>query len=701
MTAACGSGDDGDDTTDGITVEPGAQFFPQSVASGDPRPSSVVVWTRVESTDPTTELRLQVARDESFTELVALNGVPELTLVASSDHDHCIKARLTDLSPGQTYYYRFLFERDGVVYGSQTGRTRTAPAPDADVPISFAVVSCQDYAGKYYHVYRHMAEQSLDFFVHLGDYIYETVGESGFQEGTEARNVSFSDTASALVIDPGTATEHLAAASLDNYRELYKVFRGDPDLQRAHERHPMIAVWDDHEYSNDAYGETATYTADRQDERDPERRANADQAWFEYMPVDFGTEELDFDRSGFPDNLKIYRQFEFGQHVHLVMTDERRYRPDHLVAEGAFPGAIAVTEPELLELLGSVPDYATAYVDLDTFDGGSYGAALEAAAPQTDFAPADFAGPVSVSFINDLITELGLNLEVIDASGSLPQGIAFHQMMKTRANSSIGSRSLLSKQHFEAYARLRYDRTQGQSENMLGVQQRQWFLDTLRSSTKTWKVWGNEVTFMPLVVDLRAIDTLPDNFRNLFYLSADDWGGFPTERQALLEEVGDIENLVAVTGDIHAFFVGSPRAASDPSKGIVEFVCSSVSSATQKTLLFNAATSDPDLAAVGAGGLALGVGGFLTSPDTKPNPHLAHQAFDKNGYGIAQVTGDTFEVTLYELTEDQIRMTAEQLGPVDNAVVLRRFRAETGKKDIYREAEGQWQRWDPETFDWV
>ncbi|HLL03411.1 MAG TPA: PhoD-like phosphatase N-terminal domain-containing protein, partial [Myxococcaceae bacterium] len=88
-TTAFGCSDE--QTTDQQAAE-SRKFFPQSVASGDPRSDSVVVWTRAVDSDHghaagDSTLTLEVSKDESFGALV-LNQAGLTALVA---HDNAIK----------------------------------------------------------------------------------------------------------------------------------------------------------------------------------------------------------------------------------------------------------------------------------------------------------------------------------------------------------------------------------------------------------------------------------------------------------------------------------------------------------------------------------------------------------------------------------------------------------------------------------
>ena len=159
-------------------VQSGERFFPQSIASGDPRPDSVIIWARVFDSDDATAdvpVRLIVTKDRFFA-----NVVYNQVVTAKSDYDHCVKVRISGLEPATSYIYFFVYEKGGTLYLSHTGFTKTAPAPGSNVPVKFAFYNCQDYVGRYYNVLQkalldHTAD--VDFVVHLGDYVYETTGD--------------------------------------------------------------------------------------------------------------------------------------------------------------------------------------------------------------------------------------------------------------------------------------------------------------------------------------------------------------------------------------------------------------------------------------------------------------------------------------------------------------------------------------------
>ena len=199
-------------------IRPGGRFFPQSVASFEPRARSIIVWTRVEDPD-------HPGQDLDLTLLVGtdpwLNRVVVATRLNARNADGgVVQVKLDDLKAKTHYYYRFVYEKRGRWYGSPIGRTRTAPhARDAD-RARFVLASCQDAVGRYYNTYLAILAQDPDFVLFIGDYIYETTGDPEFQVPT-GRRPQFSDLAGAIRLGTAAAPFY-AAASLSNYRELYR-----------------------------------------------------------------------------------------------------------------------------------------------------------------------------------------------------------------------------------------------------------------------------------------------------------------------------------------------------------------------------------------------------------------------------------------------------------------------------------------------
>ncbi len=700
-----GNGDTGDTGVDVPTDTPsdadtgpefldGAAVFALGVASGDPRPNSVILWTRCVDPEADTvsfDLRLQVGLDPDFGELVSFDGEDSLPLTADAEHDFCVKVRLTELEPGTDYYYRFI-QGDRA---STVGHTKTAPADDADVAARFAFVSCQDFNGHYYTSYKRLMQEELDFFVHLGDYVYETTGDPSFQDSTPGRVVNFTDLEGAIELEEGGEVFY-SARSLDNYRELYRTYRGDPELQRVHAAIPMVAVWDDHEFADDCHGATTTMTAGREDELDLERRTNANRAWFDYMPVDYLETNFQYDDSVTPpDDIQIYRDIRYGKNLHLVMTDLRLFRADHVVAEDAFPGRVAMTEEALVAQEGDLPGWADAYVDIETYAEGSYVGALTA----TEHSAEEAAGLVAVRYINGVVEGLiedgNTTWELIE-DDTLPRGLAFLTLGKASKFSSIGSRYLAVQQPYDAYARMRFAESDGASENMMGDAQQEWFLNAMTTSDAVWKVWGNEFTLTPRRVDTQEF-AVPPAFQNIFSLSVEDWDGCPNKRDELLDALADTDNVVAVTGDIHAFFAGVPSVSTDLDRGIVEFVGAGIASTPYERLLLRTAASDPALLAAGATALALLVQDLLAEPGV--NPTLGFSNIKQNGFATVAVSAESLDVTYFQTDRQNVSIDVPE-DEVAGVFTEERFQVLAGERALYREIDGNFVRWNPETSSW-
>jgi alkaline phosphatase D len=663
----------------------------------------VVLWTRVVDPDrdePSLDLELELAEDEAFTRRVSLDRETSRTLTAHADFDFCVKTRVTGLQPGATYYYRFRYR--GLL--SRVGRTKTAPAENADVGVRFAVVSCQDYSGKYFHCYRRLLALEPDVIVHLGDYVYETTGDPAFQNSTDARRVRFGKQEEALDLGRGD-TRYQAAQSLDNYRDLYRLYRTDPDLQAAHERFAMIAIQDDHEFSDDCHGDVATYDDGRTAEIETDRRLAADQAWFEYMPVDLSQEPTrDFEaNAAFPRQLSYYRSFVFGRHLELVMTDLRRYRPDHLVPEDAFPGTVFLEQAALEQVVGELPESAVPYVDIELYADGAYLDALRAGSTTLGFRAERLAGNISAPFINRALTTLGLGEPPpIDVeSTELERGFAYHQLLKSEEFSRIGSRYVVALEPFEALAKGRFADTNGASEQLMGAEQRAWFLDTMKASTRTFKVWGSEICMMPRHIDLGPVDLAPPELRQRIAISAEDWDGFPNERQALLGELSALDNVVIVSGDLHCFFAGTPFVNGAPEQRIVEFVTGSISSTTWQDGLSSLASADSGLPPETAF-IASSVGTLLTSPISRPNRHLAWQDLANNGFAVLEAGAERLSCTLYSISTDSIATPPDALeADLSELFAEQRFEVPAGSRDLTRDADGTQQRWDIPSMSWL
>jgi alkaline phosphatase D len=684
----------------GVTLVDGAAFFPHSVASGDPRPDSVILWTRV--SDPHAsgdlEVELQVALDHGFERRIQLEH-GKARLKALARHDHCVKARLTGLEPSTFYYYRFVYEKHGAHHTTRVGRTKTAPPPGADVAVKFAYVSCQDYIGRYFNPYLLLAAEDLDFVVHLGDYVYETTGDPAVPNAT-GRSLRFTDQASAIQLGEGEHVQY-AARSLGNYRQLYRMVRSDRNLQAVHERFPMIATWDDHEFADDCHGDTATYFDGRRDETDPERRRAANQAWLEYQPADC---------HGPAAGARIHRDFVFGKNVHLVVTDLRSERADHVIPEDALPGAVVLDQATLTAALGQVPDGAAPYIDVAAYQGGAYQQALVAAAPAAGFDPAKVTGKISVPFVNEVVAEINATrsaeqqIPSIDpADPSLERGFAYLHVGKLSFYGSMGARYMVVKDTFDLIAGLGYQASDGASEEVMGKEQEAWFLRTIQGSSAVWKVWANEYCLTQMAIDLTKAP-VPDEFKQRFYLNVDAWDGFRDKRSELLQALSGVGGVVAITGDIHGFYAATPMANEDPAKKIVEIVGGSITSTTFQAELRGQVQNDPMLSQLpGHELISEGIDALMLDRETRINPHLAFANSSANGYVTVEAKAGDLVATLHMIPESEVskEYTEATRAELLSLVKTARFRAVRGENELYRDEGGVWTKWDPATQTWT
>lgn len=614
------------------TIPAGTYKFPQGVASGDPRPTSVVLWTRIQKgvqTGPI-ELVVQVATDADFGTIVV-----DQMVTATADADHTVRVLVTGLSANTAYHYRFLAGQDSIA-----GRTRTAPEAGADVQVNLAWVSCQDYATGHYGAFRQIIVDDearpeadrIHFVLHLGDAIYETRDE-GFQTAIDEEFQPIALTnpdgkpraVAAFPSGGGMRAGQSFATTVDDYRHLYRTFFADPELQAVRARWPFVQIWDDHEFTNDAWQSQSNYTPGSLDEPEQARRLAASQAWFEYVPAhltgatgvpgvpgearDFTPVEVE-DAPFTPPNaenfvdeennaraigaMTIYRSLRFGKHVELVMTDQRSYRSDHAIPE-------ELTNNQLF----FDPRAALPLPIVNTFDQG-----------QT-------------------------------ANGGAPPATVLG-LPNPRTASPVGT--------------------------MLGTKQKAWWKATMKGSDATWKLWGNEVPLMRM-----TLQRLPGQpFERV--VTGDAWDGYPTERTELLTflRTEGIRNVVALTGDLHAAFAGvlvddfdsassqpvacellAPGIASNSLFSYFEGASRAVPPALRGLITVDASagggarfTENFNLwlrHGTNAAGTFAATGNLeaaLAAADPTVNPHMKYADTNSQGYGYAKITGERFEARL-------------------------------------------------------
>ena len=298
-----GDGSSGGETPtggDSSTGEPQPELpgdpFTLGVASGDPLPDSVILWTRLAPApaevgggmpDEAFTVEWELASDEAFADIVQAGTADAVAMWA-----HSLHIEVNALEPDTWYWYRFKVG----AYTSPAGRTRTTPAFDAQPErLRFATASCQDYSDGYYTAYQALAKEDIDLVLFLGDYIYENA-------------------ATGPVRSHGTPEP----MTLDEYRARHALYKTDRDLQAAHMRCPWALIWDDHEVEND-------YAAEHSQDDVPTaewlaRRAAAYQAYYEHMPLRLPPP------SG-PD-YKIYHALKWGDLAEFWLLDTRQYRSD-------------------------------------------------------------------------------------------------------------------------------------------------------------------------------------------------------------------------------------------------------------------------------------------------------------------------------------------------------------------------------------
>jgi alkaline phosphatase D len=507
-------------------------LYPQGVASGDPDPTSVILWTRRPFDHGRREaLIVEVAEDPRFRRVVA-----RAAAAVSSSADWTTRVLVGGLKPARIYWYRFT---DAAGNGSRIGRTITAPLPDDPRPVNFAFVSCQDVNEGKLNAYRRMifedarkapADQ-LGFVLHLGDFIYEVV-EYPEEVPTRYDRTIFEV---ARIPDGGKTGKFHYPLTVDGYRAVYKGYLADPDLQDARARWPFVAMWDNHEFS--WQGWQSIQQAGGPPRPGQSIKVAANQAWWEYLPSrcrKVGGPSLEefkapvvtnvaietWDENGLgdePNNLAAinsligYRSLRYGRHLDLILTDQHSYRS----ADPFSDKAVAGFGPEFP---GMFPEDAA-----QILDGGRA-----------------FNG------------------------GNPPAEIAFNG------------------------ARVANPRKDAPPQTILGAEQKAWFKERLRNSKATWKIWGNSQGALDSRADPQNLPAglTRESWPKTTYatLGTGDYGAAYRERDEIYGVVRDekITGFAIVSGDRHSFWAGYAAAALPPGKfdpiGL-SFVGASLSSA--------------------------------------------------------------------------------------------------------------------------
>jgi alkaline phosphatase D len=294
----------------------GSGHFSDGVISGDPTPSGVTLWTRLEGVSGAGSVELEVATDKAFRKVVARKRIG-----TSGSVNHAVKARVTKLKAHEEYFYRFSTRHTD----SAVGRFRTALPADSKQTVRFAFFSCQDYTHGYYNALDVMADGDYDFVVCLGDYIYaeayhSKAGGTGVRDDRIGRENAQ---------NPGIVRE---AVTLADYRRKYSLYRSDPALRAVHASFPMVMLWDDHEVQDNYAGKPSDGGLPPEKHFSLTRKRAARQAFFESMPA-FRTGE------------RLYRTVPYGRMVELFVMDQRSYRDNQPCNDAVAPPCADYDQP--------------------------------------------------------------------------------------------------------------------------------------------------------------------------------------------------------------------------------------------------------------------------------------------------------------------------------------------------------------------
>ena len=282
----------------GSSCSKNTYVFNHGVASGDPLSDRVILWTRVtpQQAGPVRVI-LEVSKNKSFSSIVFSQK-----LQTSSLSDYTIKydflaKKYCDSDKG--FFYRF---RAGNAI-SEIGKSKTFS--ENTISAKIGIFSCSNFPAGYFNAYQAAAEKDgLDLWLHLGDYLYE------YPMGGYA-----TDKAKKLGRVPEPLHEMI---SLSDYRLRHAQYKQDQGSKALHKHAPLIAVWDDHEFSNDAWKRGAENHSEDGSEGDfYARRSAAIKAYYEWMPI---REQQ--------NKRRIFREFKIGKLIHLIMLDTRQFGRD-------------------------------------------------------------------------------------------------------------------------------------------------------------------------------------------------------------------------------------------------------------------------------------------------------------------------------------------------------------------------------------
>jgi alkaline phosphatase D len=507
------------------------ELFPQGVASGDPDNNSVLLWTRHAPIEakPALRINVEVAEDERFARVVATAAA-----AASAASDWTCRVLVGGLQPGRRYWYRFT-DPEGL--GSRIGRTMTAPAIDDARPIHFVFVSCQNANDGAQNAYRRMifederaAEaERVGFVLHLGDFIYEIVWyPEDRPQGMYDRRLRD------IVRYPQgeKIRDFHVPTTVEDYRTVYRAYLSDPDLQDARARWPFVNMWDNHEFS--WLGWQSLQRFEGKTIPAQTRKVAANQAFFEYQPA----------RITKPSGPSLDR-FDPPQVVDAPVTgfDEHGLgqEPNNLAAIGSLKGYRALRWGRNVELIVT--------------DQRSYRSEEPTDRPE--------ANPLSSDDFPEFISEAAM--EILDAGKTYNRG-------QPPASIRFGSVEI---------ANFSKDRS---AQTILGAEQKTWFLERLRNSKATWKIWGNTAT-LDMRADLQNLPRgTPQPWPENGYATSPlgDHGTAYVERGEIYDfvQAHRITGFTTIAGDRHSFWAGLAAKSLPPRPFVpvgIAFVTGSIS----------------------------------------------------------------------------------------------------------------------------
>jgi alkaline phosphatase D len=632
------------------------ELFPEGVASGDPDSHSVLLWTRYPGRADS-RLNVEVAEDEGFTRVVAHTTAP-----VSAAADWTCRLLVGGLKPARAYWYRFS-DADGA--GSRVGRTITAPADDDPRQVSFAFVSCQNANHGAQNAYRRMIYEDeraaeadrLWFVLHLGDFIYEIVWypedrPQGMYDRQVRELVRYAH-------GEKIADFHIPT-TLDDYRAVYRAYLKDPDLQDARARWPFVSMWDNHEFS--WLGWQSLQKFNGQTRPAQTRKVAANQAFFEYQPA-----RLAGSGAGRPDRFQAPEVRD----VPVASFDEHGLgrEANNLAAIGSLKGYRALRWGRHVELIVT--------------DQRSYRSEEPTDRPEAQaFTSGDFP---------EMIPEEAM--AILDGGREYNQG-------RPPETIRYGGREIAN------FCKGR------PAQTILGAEQKAWFLERLRASRATWKIWGNTTA----TLDMRADpQNLPSGIARPW--PGAGYAGFGGgDHSTAYVERGEIYDFVrrhgvtgfaTVAGDRHSFWAGLAAKALPPEVFApvgVAFVTGSISAPGVVEALEHKLPKDHPLRAlyVGQGPSDSGpqptmnlmlrhgvkacleyartgdIGKARALSDAELSPHVKFVDMGGHGYSVVRASAEAIETEFVCIPRPVERSAREDGGPLRYRAVHRARMWEAG-----------------------